>query len=243
MTNSYEELYLKTSDNIKIAINHYKNDSKQALIIAPGWTMSKDSSFILEIAKIFAKSLDVISFDFRGHGKSSGVYTFTSKEFKDIDTIINHVKNYYTKIYLLGFSLGGATSIIYSAENKSVDKLITVSAPHSFKRIKHYMWLKDFVKNPFKKYEFNRWITVRPSLSIFGKTRPIDVIGKLITPTLFIAGTSDTITAPSDTKSLFENACCKKKFELFENCNHAEDLIYQEKEKFINVCMNWLNDT
>lgn len=241
MTDFCEELYLKTSDNIKIAINHYKNNSKHALVIAPGWTMSKDSSFIVEIAKVFAKSLDVISFDFRGHGKSSGVYTFTSKEFKDLDTIINYLRKHYTKIYLLGFSLGGATSIIYSAESKNVDKLIIVSAPHSFKRIKHYAWLKDFVQNPFKKYEFRRWITVRPSLSLSATTRPIDVIGKIISPTLFIAGDLDTITVPGDTKSLFENACCPKKFELFENCNHAEDLIYQEKDKFINVCMNWLN--
>lgn len=242
MAKLYEELYLTTSDNIKIAINHYKKNTEQALIIAPGWTMSKDSKFITEIAKSFAKELDVISLDFRGHGKSAGAYTFTSKEFKDLAAIINYAKKHYEKVYLLGFSLGGATSIIFSAESKSIDKLITVSAPHSFKRIKHYMWVKDFIKNPFKKYEFKRWITVRPNLIIKEETKPIDVVGKILIPTLFIAGDSDTITSPCDTKSLFEKANCHKRFELFGNCNHAEDIIHQEKEKLIKICLEWLQE-
>lgn len=242
MPDSCEEIYLKTSDNIKIAINHYKKATEQIVIIAPGWTMSKDSLFISEIAKLFAKFLDVISFDFRGHGKSSGIFTFTDKEFKDLDAVISYAKKNYSKVHLLGFSLGGATSIIHSAGNNSVDKLITVSAPYSFKKINHYTWLKDFIKNPFKKYEIKRWIKVRSNPIIIEKTRPIDIVDKICVPTLFIVGGSDTITNPDDTKSLFEKANCTKRFELFENCNHAEDIIYQEREKLINTCLDWLNE-
>lgn len=240
MSENYEELYLTTSDKIKIAINHYKKEKKYVLIIAPGWTMSKDSKFINEIAKLFAKSFDVISLDFRGHGKSSGLYTFTNKEIKDLESVTSYAKKNYEKVYLLGFSLGGAISIIHNTTKKNVDGLITVSAPHSFNRIKNYMWIKDFFKNPFKKYEFKRWITVRPSPIISKKVKPIDVIDKLSVPTLFIAGDSDKITHPDDTKSLFDKAKCKKQFKLFKNCNHAEDLIYQEKEKFTNTCIDWL---
>lgn len=240
MINSCEELYLTTPDKIKIALNHYKKDGKHAIVIAPGWTMSKDSKFIVEIAKLFSDFSDVISFDFRGHNKSSGAFTFTGKESKDLATVINYAKNHYTKIYLVGFSLGGATSIIYSAGNKDIDKLITVSPPHSFKKIKHYGWLVDFIKNPFGKYEFRICKTLRPSPIIVKKTRPIDVVDKIIAPTLFIAGGLDPITPNEDTKSLYEKAICQKKFELFKNCNHAEDLICQDKEKFIKICIDWL---
>lgn len=238
----HEELFLATSDRIKIALNHYKRNKKQVLIIAPGWTMGKDSKFIAEIAGLFSNSLDVISFDFRGHGKSSGVYTFTSNEFKDLDAVINYAKSNYQKIYLIGFSLGGATAIIHSAANKKVDKIIIVSAPHSFKKIKSHMWIKDFIKNPFKKYEFKRWIKIRLFPIILEKIRPIDVVDKISVPALFIAGDLDTIIGPNDTKSLFDKATCKKHFILFKNCNHAEDLIHQEKTKFINICIGWLTN-
>lgn len=240
LTENYEELYLKTSDGVKIAINHFKRDQKQVLIIANGWTMSKDSKFIKEMSKLFANSFDVISFDFRGHGKSSGIYTFTSKESEDLKSVANYAKKNYNKIYLIGFSLGGAISIIYSALGENIDRLIIVSAPHSFAKIKNFMWAKDFLTNPFKKYEFKICAKLRPSPIIQKKVRPIDVVERIKIPTLFIAGDSDTITHPEDTKSLFHKAKCEKKFELFKNCHHAEDLIYQEKTKLISTCTEWL---
>lgn len=236
----YDELYLKTSDGIKIAINHFEKKREQVLIIANGWTMSKDSKFIKEMSQLFVKSLDVIAFDFRGHGKSSGIYTFTSKEPEDLKTVVNYAKQLYKKVYLIGFSLGGAISIIHGAYEENLDRLIIVSAPYSFAKINNFMWAKDFLKNPFKKYELKICTTLRPSPVIQKKIKPIDVVDKIIVPTLFIAGDSDTITIPEDTKSLFDKAKCEKKFEIFKNCHHAEDLIYQEKEKLINTCIEWL---
>lgn len=237
---TYEELYLQTSDGIKLAINHFKMGQEQVLIIANGWTMSKDSKFIDEMAKLFAETFDVISFDFRGHGKSSGAYTFTSKEPEDLKSVINYANNFYKKVYLIGFSLGGAISIIHSADTESIDRLIIVSAPNSFAKIKHFMWAKDFITNPFKKYEFKICIKLRPSPIIQKKVRPIDVVDKICIPTLFIAGDLDTITPYNHMKSLFDKAKCEKRFELFKNCNHAEDILHQEGEKLISTCVEWL---
>lgn len=237
---NYTELYIKTSDGIKIAINHFDSNNEHVLIIANGWTMSKDSKFIAEMANLFAKTFDVISFDFRGHGKSSGIYTFTSKEPEDLKSVVSYAKNIYKKIYLIGFSLGGAISIIHSANTENIDRLIIVSAPHSFAKIKNFMWIKDFIKNPFKKYEFRICKKLRPSPINLKKIKPIDIVHKIKIPTLFIVGDLDTIIHPNDTKSLFSKAKCEKKFELFENCNHAEDLLHQEKKKLINTCEKWL---
>lgn len=233
------ELFLTTSDKIKIAINHYRVQADKVVIIAPGWTMSKDSKFIRKIANKFAKFFDVISMDFRGHGKSSGFYTFSSDETHDLTAVINYATKLYNKVYLIGFSMGGAISIINSAINKNVDKLIAVSAPHSFARIKHFMWLIDFLKNEFDKYEARILLTLRPHPFLKKKIRPIDVVGMLEIPTLFIAGESDTIIRLTDVKALYNKATCQKHFEMFKNCNHAEDLIFQEKDKFVNVCMEW----
>ncbi len=239
-TKNYNELYIKTSDGIKIAVNHFKKDYREVLIIANGWTMSKDSKFISKMANIFAKSFDVISFDFRGHGKSSGLYTFTSKESDDLQSVVNYAKNIYKTIYLIGFSLGGAISIIYSANTEIINRLIIVSAPHSFEKINNFMWIKDFIKNPFKKYELKICAKLRPSPIIQKKINPIDIIDKIKIPTLFIIGDSDTIINPNDTASLFYKAKCKKELKLFKNCNHAEDLLYQENQKLINTCKKWL---
>lgn len=238
--NEFKELYLKTEDGINLAIDHFENNKKQVLIIANGWTMSKDSLFIKDISRFFAKTLDVISFDFRGHGKSSGIYTFTSKEPRDLRSVVNYANEFYKEVYLMGFSLGGAVSIIHCACTENITGLITVSAPHSFAKIKSFNWIQDFLKNPFKKYELKRLIKIRPSIIMDQKINPIDVVDKIKVPTLFIAGALDSITNPLDTKSLFDKAKCEKKFELFKDCNHAEDLIFQAKNELVNTCTDWI---
>lgn len=241
MQKHHKELYLKTSDKIKIAVNHYQTNHEQVVIIANGWTMSKDSKFIRQIADSFAEEFDVVSFDFRGHGKSSGTYTFTGNEVRDLDAVVEYVRPLYKELFLIGFSLGSAISIIYNAYYKNINKFIAVSAPHSFEQIKHWAWAKDFINNPFGKYEPKICVKLRPNPIIRKKIKPVDVVDKIETPTLFIVGDKDKITLLKDTKLLFDKAKCEKSFETFKDCNHAEDLIYQNKEKLMETCMNWLN--
>lgn len=237
-----EELFLQTPDKVKIAINHHKTGHDEVLIVAHGWFMTKDSACFNDMAKEFSKNFDVISMDFRGHGKSSGFYTFTSKESIDLKTVVDYAKKQYSKIHLIGFSLGAALVLIHSAIEKNIDKVIAVSAPHSFIKIENQIWRKEAWKHTLRKFEFIRWVTIRPSLIIGKKIRPIDIITKVEAPTLFIAGEKDVTVHAWHSKSLFRRAKCKKHFELFKNCCHAEDLFFQEREKFINLCQEWLSN-
>lgn len=240
MTKSTEDLTLTAKDGVKIAITHRKTGHDEVLIIAHGWFMTKDSTYFSDMANVFSENFDVISLDFRGHGKSSGFYTFTSKEPMDMKVVVDYAKNYYKKVSLMGFSLGGALVLIHSAIEKDVDKIIAVSAPHSFIKIENQMWRKEAWWHSFRKFEFIRWITVRPSLVIGKKIRPIDIVDKVTAPTLFIAGDQDATVHAWHTEALYEKAECEKSFELFENCCHAEDLFFQKRQRFIDVCTKWL---
>lgn len=236
------EKYLNTPDRIRIAINHYITGHKAVLIIAHGWFMSKDSKYFIDMSKVFSNKFDVITMDFRGHGKSSGFYTFTCKESNDLKTVVDYAKKQYEKVYLMGFSLGGALVTIHSAEEKNIDKVIAISAPYSFEKIENHIWRKEAWLQTLKKFELKRWCSVRPNWVIGKKISPIDVVDKIKAPTLFLAGEKDPTVHSWHTKSLYEKAKCEKHFELFENCYHAEDLFLQDRERFINICMSWLHD-
>ena len=232
---------LKTSDNVDIAINHLKNDKNEVVIIAPGWFMTKDSKAFSELAFELSQSYDVITMDFRGHGESGGFYTFTSKETKDLAAVVNWAKNAYEKVYLMGFSLGGGLVLIHGAIEKNVDKIIAVSAHCDFKKIENQMWRKEAWAQTFKKFELKRWLSTRPSIIIRRKISPVDIVEQVEVPTLFIAGEKDPTVHYWHTKTLYDKAQCKKHFELFENCCHAEDLFIAQKDKFLNLCKNWLS--
>lgn len=237
------EIILNTNDNIKIAANHYENGYNEVIIICPGWFMTKDSAAFKAMSEEFAKSMDVIAMDFRGHGKSGGFYTFTSKETLDLKAVVDFARKKYQKINLLGFSLGGALVVIHSAVEQNIDKVISVSAPVDFYKIENHMWHPDaWVPTLFRKLEPKRWLTVRPDLIIRKKIKPVDVVDKVGCPMLFIAGEKDPTVFSWHTKTLYDKAVCKKKYELFQNCRHAEDLFMDEKDKFMSLCLDWLKD-
>lgn len=234
-------LTLKTKDKIDIAINYYSNGHDEIVIVAPGWCMTKDSNAFCEISEMFAKNFDVISFDFRGHGKSGGMFTFTAKELMDIDAVIRFVrKSKYKKIFLAGFSLGAAMSIIYASKSRYIDKVIAVSAPTEFDKIENQMWKKEAWGETFKKFELDRFASIRPYPIPLKKINPIDVVGKIKVPTLFIAGEKDPTVHPWHTKNLYEKATCPKEYKEYKDGCHAEDLFLHYQEDFSKLCTDWL---
>ncbi len=240
------EIFLKTPDNVKIAINHHSTGHREVIILAPGWFMTKDSKSFADMAEIFSQDADVISMDFRGQGRSSGLYTFTAKESIDLKTVVDWARPRYEKVYLMGFSLGAALVLIHSAQYKDVDKVIAVSAPSNFDKIENHMWKKEAWLPTLQKFELKRWCSIRPNLldSIGGeKIKPIDIIEQINVPVLFIAGEKDPTVYAWHTKALFDKAVCQKQFELFKDCYHAEDLFLQDKDKFISICRHWLFDS
>lgn len=236
-----QEVFLKTLDNIKIAINHYSQFKNSVIIIAPGWFMTKDSKIFKKISEDLFKTFDIITMDFRGSGKSKGFYTFTAKEEQDLNCVINYAKKHYEKVFVLGFSLGGALSIISGAKNKNINGIIAVSAPTEFYKIENKMYSPNaWIPTLFQKFEPKRWMTIRAGNPFLPKEKPIDLVEKITVPTLFIAGEKDPTVCPWHTQKLFENAKCKKDFILFEKARHAEDLYTDYPEKFITYCTEWL---
>ena len=52
-----EKIFLKTSDGIKLALNHYKTGHNEVIIIVHGWFMTKDSKTFTSMSEEFSKYL------------------------------------------------------------------------------------------------------------------------------------------------------------------------------------------
>lgn len=231
-----------TSDKIVIKYNAYRSSKDTALFIVPGWFMTKDSKAFKSIAEDFSKYYDVYVIDLRGHGKSAGLYTFTTNEVKDIRAVIEKTQEErsYKKYYLLGFSLGGALVINYAAQYKDVDSVIAVSAPTSFDNIENHFWSKEAVIPTLKKFEFSRWISIRPSLLFRHKIDSIDVISDISPiPIFLIAGQKDKTVFPWHAYRLYHAAKEPKKVYVFPDTIHAEDIYLSSPQTFVNSCYNW----
>ncbi len=236
-----EHCKLKTKDKIDIAINHYENGHDAVVIVAPGWCMTKDSNAFCRISEMFSKHFDVISFDFRGHGKSGGMFAFTAVELMDMDLVVRFArKSGYKKIYIAGFSLGAAMALIYASKSRFVDKVIAVSAPSDFSKIENEMWKKTAWGETFKKFELKRFASIRPYLLPLRKIKPVDIVDRIKAPTLFIAGEKDPTVHVWHTKTLYEKAVCEKAYKEYKDGYHAEDLFLHFEDDFAKLCIEWL---
>ena len=126
---------LSTFDKQRIAYCHCQNGHNRVVVIVHGFYNSKDSVLLQELAKLLSDEYDIFLFDFRGHGKSSGAFSWTSKEGQDLHTVLNYLKDKYKKVAIIAFSLGGSVSINVVAERSDIHSLICVSVPSDIEKV------------------------------------------------------------------------------------------------------------
>jgi len=237
---------LTTVDHQKISFQHFKNGCQAVIIIAHGYYNSKQCVVLQQLAQALGGKYDIFMFDFRGHGKSSGVFTWTTREGNDLRTVLDFIAGQYSKIGLIAFSVGASISINVLANDKRVDSFICVSAVSDMSRIDYWIWALDW-KGDLVYTFFNPkgWIGkgVRPGPFWLPKERPIDNVGKVTIPIMFIHGSRDWVIRPWHSEALYQKAGGLKKIIFIKNGSHAEFLMRDYPEQFVAEVKNWFLDT
>jgi pimeloyl-ACP methyl ester carboxylesterase len=238
--------YVMTDDGKRIAFFHIKGGFSKVVIIAHGFYTNKDTVLFRRMADAFSKEYDVIVFDFRGHGKSSDVFTWTALEQKDLRAIISYAKeNKYEKIGVIGFSLGAAIALIEASCQKSIDSVIAVSSPADLGSINYHFWEKDMWADLMLNFGIKgQGKGVRPGSPSLQKIRPIDIVDKISpTPVLFIHGKKDWLVKLSHSQLLFEKAKDPKLLTIMEDGGHAERMFDAFPDQFMKICLDRFRET
>ncbi len=233
--------FVQTTSGIKISIHHLRTEKDRAIVIAPGFFQSKITPTFTRIAHDLEKNFDVISMDFRGHGKSDGLYTFSALEKEDLKAVIDYARERYKKVGVLGFSYGGSIAIIEQAEFKNIDSIVCVSSPMDSEKIEFKWWTIDAIKLGMKGLEPGAG--VRPGNPFLHKIKPLDVISSISAPIYFIHATNDPTVSAKHSESLYGKAQQPKKIKIFEKGTHAEEIYRQFSKPFIEEIENWFSET
>ena len=237
---------LTTADNKKISFQHFKNGGLAVIIIAHGYYNSKQCVVLQQLAQALGEKYDIFMFDFRGHGKSSGVFTWTSREGNDLRAVLDFIAPRYSKIGLIAFSAGASISINVLAHDKRVNSIICVSAPSDMSKIDYWVWALDWKGDVVYTLFHPRGRIgkgVRPGPFWLAKERPIDNVGKITIPIMFIHGSRDWVIRPWHSEALYQKAGGIKKIISIKNGPHAEYLIRDYPERFLAEVRNWFLDT
>ena len=215
---------------------------RKVVVLAHGFFNNKDVYLFRKMAQGISQHYDVVAFDFRGHGKSSGLFSWTSREGADLQAVLAYVKEFgYASVGLIGFSLGAAISLIEAAHNPDIKTVIAVSAPYDFWEIDYHFWepgmWKDLKLNLGYK---GKGKGVRPGNPLEPKIAPIRIVDRIAPRSvLFIHGSDDWLIRPRHSQALFRKAKDPKKIEIIEHGGHAEKIFDDYPEEFMNMCLDW----
>ncbi len=235
---------LLTKDKNKIAYKHYSSGHSTVIIIAHGFFNSKDSRLLLELKDYLTGAYDVVMFDFRGHGESSGLFSWTSKEHFDLESVLDYVKPQYKNIGLIGFSLGAVISINVLSRTDKVKSFIAVSAPSEFKKINFQFWKLDFENDILNNIGEGRiGKGVRPGPFWLNKPKPIALINKIKIPILYVHGDKDWVVRYKHSQELHAKTGPGKAISIIAGGPHAEYLIRKNRLQTFVLIKEWFANT
>ena len=166
----------------------------------------------------------VLLFDFQAHGESTGnQITFGYLESKDAKAAISFLRSRAPeeKIGLIGVSMGGAATLLASPP-LDVNAMILEMV---------YPTIKQAVSDRLS-MRLGRWSSVltplltwqlKPRLGIDADAlRPIDKVGNIYAPKLFIVGAEDQHTTLEESREMFKVASEPKELWIVKGAKHVD---------------------
>jgi pimeloyl-ACP methyl ester carboxylesterase len=123
---------LLTADGVRISAHHDPAPTERDLVfvVAHGFTGSWRRPAVRRIAAGLGAHGGVVSFDFRGHGRSGGASTVGDAETLDLDAAVCWGRLLgYRRVVVVGWSMGAAVGVRHAALCRGVDAVVAVSGP------------------------------------------------------------------------------------------------------------------
>lgn len=185
----YEDVLLKTRDGLKLTgwFIPQKNSNK-AIIICHGYPMDKGD--VLDLAAFLTPQYNLLLFDFRAMGRSSGKFSTAGwREREDFFTAVRFLKDKgFNDIGAFGFSMGGA--VILMANSPDIKAIVSDCAYANLDFILKLIFQKfGFLRGSLvKMMKFYAWLFFQIDLD---KVTPLKYISQIKIPIFLIHGELD----------------------------------------------------
>lgn len=221
-----ESIYVIAEDKVQLHAHFIPQESPnhRYMILQHGFHgYVKELSY--EARHFYENGYTLLMPSMRAHGLSGGaLITMGLLEHKDTCLWIKYLKSMDPKaeIYIYGVSMGAATTLLALAKDGSNIKASISDCAYSAAIDVFDAVLAKQLHVPYRWYLYtsNDLIYLRSGVSI-RESRPIDVVGNIHVPILFIHGDQDDLVPYEMMDDLYEHANCEKEKLTIHNAAHA----------------------
>ncbi len=240
----HERFTVTTEDGVTLRGVHLKRGSDTLCLYCHGFMSHKNLKAVPGFVERLAERYDAAAFDFRGHGESDGVCTFTVREVLDVDAVVDFMRGQgYRTIILVGSSMGGATVIRYGALYDKVEGIVTIGAFADFTQFLYpstRLSLDLAFNHPIGPHYTRLLRNTRLGALEADIPQPLDLIDQIEEPTLFIHGEWDLLVHPKEARLLHERARPPKQLVVVPRTGHDMPLLTRSTRDLIAA---WVEET
>ena len=237
---------LVTEDGVPIDAIHLPGGGDLAIVVAHGFTLSWQRPNVWRIANRFHRMAGVLTFDFRGHGRSGGLSTLGDREISDLDVVVAWARELgYQRVAAVGFSMGASVVLRHAGLVGGLDAVVSVSGPgrwyyrgtDSMRRV-HFA-----VEHRIGRFVTRRWLKTRisPAGWKLVPVPPAEAAAQISpVPLLIVHGDTDHYFPPEHARQLYMAAREPKELWLLPGMGHAESACSSE---LVDRIGRWVDQT
>ncbi len=235
------------NDGFKLCAQYFDFGYSKAVIIVPGLNASCNYSYYYAMP-YKERGYNVLAIDTRSHGYSEGKYnTVGYKEYSDILAwgrfLRNEKKNNF--VVLHGICVGSSATIFAISKERKQSCFNALVVEGVFINYYNHYWqraLKQFHIPPVLNTFFFACIMKYVTGVNIKKSGPIDCVGNIKIPVLFLHGKKDRYSLPKYIPEMFSKCRSKtKKLVWFEKGRHSF-LRYTNKNEYDNAIFSFLKE-
>jgi pimeloyl-ACP methyl ester carboxylesterase len=225
---------LVTKDGVPIDAIHLPGPRDLAIVVAHGFTLSWQRPNVWRVANRFNQAAGVVTFDFRGHGRSGGLSTLGDREIQDLDVAVAYARELgYQRIAAVGFSMGASVVLRHAGLVGGLDAVVSVSGPGRwyYRGTERMRWVHRAVERRAGRYVTRRWLKTRVSPAGWKliPVPPAEAAAKISpVPLLIVHGDQDRYFPPEHARQLYMAAREPKELWLLPGMGHAEAACSQD---------------
>lgn len=245
---------LVTDDGVRIAARYdppRRPGERFGVVLAHGFTGSTDSPGLRRVSEWFGSDVGVVTFDFRGHGRSAGLSTLGDLEVLDLDAAVRWARTLgHERVATVGWSMGAAVTVRHAGLVGGVDGAVAVSGPaHWYYRgtrptqVAHRAFESRTGRAVLRlgygtRIDPGHWQPDRPQ----SWPPTAEAAAALVAPTplLVVHGEADTWFPPEHARRLYDAAREPKELWLLPGFGHAETGAVAHGEELVRRISGWL---
>jgi pimeloyl-ACP methyl ester carboxylesterase len=193
---------VRTADGVALSATLLSRGHPDVLIICHGFASNQGSQGIVWLAEALLGTWDILTFDWRGYGRSGGQSSFGGDEAQDLSAMLRYARECgYRRIGVIGESMGGFITLATlgalagsthteQADTPYPDRIATLAAPADLALT---VWPRPQLMKHMAPYAWARPIAplIGFRMGHLHVPSPLDVVGNIPVPLLMIHGDAD----------------------------------------------------